>query len=148
MDDDKEFDIHTKIEKIGDGHMTYQTAMEHIADIGKTGSILGLTAVKELLDRLGNPQDQLQVIHVAGTNGKGSICTFLESMYRAEGKRVGRYISPTLYGYLERFQIDGVWMTEDGISGAVEDERRCGCDTDGVRSRDSDRLFIFCKRAC
>ena len=113
MDDDKEFDIHTKIEKIGDGHMTYQTAMEHIADIGKTGSILGLTAVKELLNRLGNPQDQLQVIHVAGTNGKGSICTFLESMYRAEGKRVGRYISPTLYGYLERFQIDGVWMTED-----------------------------------
>ena len=113
MDDDKEFDIHTKIEKIGDGHMTYQTAMEHIADIGKTGSILGLAAVKELLDRLGNPQDQLQVIHVAGTNGKGSICTFLESMYRAEGKRVGRYISPTLYGYLERFQINGVWMTED-----------------------------------
>ena len=90
--------------------MTYQTAMEYMKQIGKKGSILGLANVKELLRRLGNPQNQLAVIHVAGTNGKGSICTFLDCMYQAEGQRVGRYISPTLFSYLERFQINGRQM--------------------------------------
>lgn len=93
--------------------MTYQTAMQYMNQIGKKGSILGLANVKELLRRLGDPQDQLTVIHVAGTNGKGSICTFLDCMYQAEGKRVGRYISPTLFTYLERFQVNGQSMKED-----------------------------------
>lgn len=92
--------------------MTYQMAMEYMNQIGKKGSILGLANVKELLRRLGNPQNRLAVIHVAGTNGKGSICTFLDCMYQAEGRRVGRYISPTLFSYLERFQINGHYMTE------------------------------------
>lgn len=114
--------------------MTYEKAMEHIAEIGKTGSVLGLTAIKELLSRMGNPQNQLRVIHVAGTNGKGSICTFLESMYRAEGKRVGRYISPTLYGYLERFQINGEWMPEEVFAKLFEEVYMvlCSMQKDGV----------------
>lgn len=92
--------------------MNYRQAMDYIEQIGKCGSILGLKPVKMLLDRLDNPQNRLNVIHVAGTNGKGSICTFLDAMYRAEGKRVGRYISPTLHTYLERFQINGIYMEE------------------------------------
>ena len=92
--------------------MTYQTAMEYMNQIGKKGSILGLANVKELLRRLGNPQDQLTVIHVAGTNGKGRLCPFLACMYQAEGNRVGRYISPTLFTYLERFQVNGKTMKE------------------------------------
>lgn len=92
--------------------MTYENAMNCIGEIQKKGSILGLGPVKELLSRLGNPQDQEQIIHVAGTNGKGSICTFLEEMYRAEGKVVGRYISPTIHCYLERFQMNGKYMEE------------------------------------
>lgn len=94
--------------------MTYDEAMQYMEQVQKKGSILGLGPVKMLLDRLDNPQDKLSVIHVAGTNGKGSICTFLESMYMAEGKRVGRYISPTIHCYLERFQINGSYM-EEGI---------------------------------
>lgn len=93
--------------------MTYENAMHHMEKIQKKGSILGLDSVKELLNRLDNPQNKGNVIHVAGTNGKGSICTFLEQMYRAEGKKVGRYISPTLHCYLERFQINGVFMAEN-----------------------------------
>lgn len=92
--------------------MTYKTAMAYIREIGKKGSVLGLAAVTELLKRLGNPQDQLPVIHVAGTNGKGSICAFLETMYKAEGKRVGRYISPTLHCYRERIQVNGAYIPE------------------------------------
>lgn len=93
--------------------MTYNEAMQYIEQVQKKGSVLGLGPVKMLLERLGNPQDKLSVIHVAGTNGKGSICTFLESMYVEEGKRVGRYISPTIHCYLERFQINGNYMEED-----------------------------------
>lgn len=92
--------------------MDYTQAMEYMEWVGKRGSILGLGPVKMLLERLDNPQDKQNVIHVAGTNGKGSICTFLEAMYRAEGKTVGRYISPTLHTYLERFQVNGIYMEE------------------------------------
>lgn len=93
--------------------MTYQEARKYIDFVQKRGSVLGLSPIKALLQRLGNPQNQLKVIHVAGTNGKGSICTFLDGMLRAEGKRVGRYISPTIKDYLERFQINGEYMEPD-----------------------------------
>lgn len=92
--------------------MNYEEAMDYMKNVQKRGSILGLEPVKMLLERLDNPQEKLKVIHVAGTNGKGSICTFLEAMYRAEGKKVGRYISPTIYCYLERFQINGEYLEE------------------------------------
>lgn len=94
------------------GSMTYREAKIYMEQVQKRGSKLGLVPVKMLLERLGSPQNRLKVIHVAGTNGKGSICTFLEQLYRAEGRRVGRYISPTLHCYLERFQINGRYMEE------------------------------------
>lgn len=92
--------------------MTYREAQAYMEQAAKRGSVLGLGPVTSLLQRLGNPQNRLKVIHVAGTNGKGSTCTFLEHLYRAEGRRVGRYISPTLFCYLERFQINGRYMEE------------------------------------
>lgn len=93
--------------------MTYNEAINYIEQIGQKGSVLGLGPVTELLLRLGNPQDSLSIIHVAGTNGKGSICTFLEMLYREEERRVGRYISPTIHEYLERFQINGKMMQQE-----------------------------------
>lgn len=74
--------------------MNYQEAMDYMKNVQKKGSVLGLEPVKILLERLNNPQDKLKVIHVAGTNGKGSICTFLEAMYRAEGKRLAGIYRP------------------------------------------------------
>ena len=101
--------------------MTYEEAQVYMEQAAKRGSILGLTSITHLLQRLGNPQNKLQVIHVAGTNGKGSTCTFLEHLYRAEGKRVGRYISPTLFCYLERFQINGHYMEEQEFANLLSD---------------------------
>lgn len=92
--------------------MTYEAAMNWIEEIQKRGSVPGLGPITKLLGLLDNPQNKLNVIHVAGTNGKGSICAFLEKMYQAEHKTVGRYISPTIKCYLERFQIDGLYMDE------------------------------------
>ena len=101
--------------------MTYKEAILWMEQIQKKGSILGLVPIKTLLEKLGNPQNKLKVVHVAGTNGKGSICTFLEEMYKAEGKHVGRYISPTLCCYLERFQINGSYMTEEEFAKLLSD---------------------------
>lgn len=106
--------------KKGKTAMTYKEAAAYMEQIQKKGSVLGLGPIRALLQKLGNPQNQLKIIHVAGTNGKGSICTFLEAMYRAEGKRVGRYVSPTLNCYLERFQINGSYMEEQMFAGLLE----------------------------
>lgn len=88
-------------------------AMEFIDEAGRLGSRLGLESMRLLLQELDNPQDKLPVIHVAGTNGKGSICAFLESCYQEAGYRVGRYSSPSLFSYLERFQVNQAAMNQE-----------------------------------
>lgn len=93
--------------------MTYEDAREYIKFTDTLGSVLGLENIKELLKRLGNPQDKVRVVHIAGTNGKGSICAFLDGILEDAGYVVGRYISPTIFTYLERFQINGTYMSED-----------------------------------
>lgn len=86
--------------------MTYEEARKYIVDVGKTGSRLGLSRMRELLGRLGNPQDRLPVIHIAGTNGKGSVAAFISSILAAAGYRVGRYVSPVVFQYEECIQYE------------------------------------------
>lgn len=100
--------------------MTYKEAYEYINEINKVGSVLGLEVIRELLERLGNPQDQVKVVHIAGTNGKGSICAFLDSILEDAGYTVGRYISPTIITYLERFQINQKNMEKDTFAALLE----------------------------
>lgn len=107
--------------------MNYVEAQNYINKIMELGSRPGINAVKELLSRFDNPQDKLKVIHVAGTNGKGSICTYLEYGFRELGLTVGRYISPTLFTYLERFQINGQEMSEDEFADIIS-EVKIKCD--------------------
>lgn len=99
--------------------MNYIDAKEFIKYTDTLGIKPGLDTVKELLRRLDNPQDKLNLIHVAGTNGKGSICAYLEYGFRECGLTVGRYISPTLFSYLERFQINGEYISEDQFSDVI-----------------------------
>ena len=77
--------------------MNYQEARAFLDEVGKSGSVLGLEGMRELLNRLGNPQDELKFIHISGTNGKGSELAFLSEILTKSGYRTGRYISPTLY---------------------------------------------------
>ena len=70
-------------------------------------SRLGLDRIRELLDRLGRPQDRLRFVHVAGTNGKGSTCAYLASILRAAGYRTGLFTSPYLEAFEERIRVDG-----------------------------------------
>lgn len=85
--------------------MNYEEAMNFIQNTNKFGSVLGLDNIKELLERLGNPQDQLKVVHIAGTNGKGSTLAFLAGIFRESGYRAGRYVSPASFCYEERFRL-------------------------------------------
>lgn len=100
--------------------MDFAAAMNYIEEKNKLGIVPGLDGIYELLRRLGNPQDKIQCLHIAGTNGKGSIFSFVESILREGGYKVGRYISPTIFSYLERFQINGHVIPEDDFSFLLE----------------------------
>ena len=71
--------------------MNYKEAREYITEKEKLGSVMGLDTIRELLDRLGNPETQAPVIHIAGTNGKGSILAFVEETLVEAGMNVGAY---------------------------------------------------------
>ena len=75
--------------------MNEKEAMEYIAYLNTLGSKPGLTVIRELLRRAGDPQKELAFIHIAGTNGKGSVSAFISNILMAAGYRVGRYNSPT-----------------------------------------------------
>lgn len=92
--------------------MDYAMAMNYIEEKNKLGSVPGLENIKELLHRLGDPQDQCRCLQIAGTNGKGSVFSFVQEILLESGHTVGRYISPTIFTYLERFQINKCSMGE------------------------------------
>jgi dihydrofolate synthase/folylpolyglutamate synthase len=87
--------------------LNYDEALRFINGRAGMGKKLGLQNMTRLLARLGEPQNAFQSIHVAGTNGKGSTCAFLESALRHSGLRTGLYISPYLMRYNERIQLGG-----------------------------------------
>lgn len=93
--------------------MDYQMSRAYIEDAGKYGSVLGLGNMYEMMRRLGNPQDKLKYVHVAGTNGKGSLIAYLYSVLSEAGYRVGRYISPAIYSYRERMEVAGQPVTRE-----------------------------------
>ena len=78
-------------------------------------SRLGLERIRELLERLGRPQDRLKFVHVAGTNGKGSICTYLASILSAAGHRTGMFTSPYIERFEERIRVDGAMISPDEL---------------------------------
>ncbi len=92
--------------------INYSEALHYINQLNSRGIALGLERIETLLNLLGNPQDRLQCIHVAGTKGKGSVCAFLDCALQKAGLQIGRYISPTLYEYRERIQINGTYISE------------------------------------
>lgn len=87
---------------------SYLQALDYLFARTTGKNKLGLERVSGLLEVLGNPQQRLRVFHVAGTNGKGSVCATLEAVLRAQGRRVGKYTSPHLVDFRERLVVNGV----------------------------------------
>ncbi|MCD8381816.1 MAG: bifunctional folylpolyglutamate synthase/dihydrofolate synthase [Clostridiales bacterium] len=100
--------------------MTYEEALAYIHSTHWQGKRPGLNRVRELLGRLGDPQQRLRFVHVAGTNGKGSVCACMASVLQAAGYRTGCFTSPFLERFNERFQIDGVPISDEALCRLTE----------------------------
>ena len=103
--------------------MTYKEARVYLDEMSKYGSVLGLDTIRGLLRELGDPQKDLKFIHIAGTNGKGSVLAYISTILSRAGYRTGRYVSPTVVSYLERIQIDGAWIPEERFAELTEKVR-------------------------
>ena len=106
--------------------MNYNEALDYIHSLLRFGSRPGLERIKELLDELGNPQNDLKFIHVAGTNGKGSVCAMLASSLKAAGYKTGLYISPFITCFRERIQINGNFISESELAELTERVKSVG----------------------
>ena len=87
--------------------MDYREALTYINGVEAFGSKPGLTRIRELLEKLGDPQKQLRFVHIAGTNGKGSCAAMTASVLKAAGYKTGLYTSPYLCRFNERMQLNG-----------------------------------------
>lgn len=95
-------------------------AIDKIHSLDKFGSRPGLDRIQRFLSILGNPQDNLKFVHVAGTNGKGSTCAMLSAVLTAAGYKTGLFISPYIVDFRERIQINGKMISEEVLENAVE----------------------------
>lgn len=100
--------------------MEYIEALEYLKNSKSRGIMLGLERVKRLLEGLGNPQEDLKIIHVAGTNGKGSVCNMTRAALTKAGYKTGQFTSPVVYDFREQFVIDGEFITEAAVAEMVE----------------------------
>ena len=114
--------------------MFYEEAVDYIRRIESDGSDYGLERERELLDAMGSPDRSFGIVHVAGTNGKGSVCAMLTSVFVAAGYRTGTYNSPSVLRYNERFLLDGVPFSDDKVSAYMTAVRDAVLRERGLRS--------------
>jgi dihydrofolate synthase/folylpolyglutamate synthase len=100
--------------------MNYGEALEYTTSLLKFGIQLGLERFRELLRRVGDPHTAFRAVHVAGTNGKGSTTTFIASVLREAGYRTGHYLSPHLFDFRERIQVNGALIPPEAFARQVE----------------------------
>lgn len=113
--------------------MTYEQVAERILKIPKFSEQDGFSNAKALIKRLGNPEKQFSVIHVAGSNGKGSVCAFTAAMLKEAGFRVGLFTSPHLMEITERIQLNGISISKEEfirvyeqVDGAARENQKLG----------------------
>ena len=93
--------------------MDYNEICRYLDSLGQFNEGTGVERGRKLLNIIGNPEKELKVIHVAGTNGKGSVCSYIESCLRNEGYKVGLFTSPHLNTIRERIQINRELISEE-----------------------------------
>ena len=100
--------------------LRYREALKKIENRLRFGSKLGLERFKVFMEMIGNPQNKLKYIHVAGTNGKGSTCAVISSILSEAGYKVGIYTSPSVIDFSERIKICSESISEDKICELTE----------------------------
>ncbi|MFQ6088901.1 MAG: bifunctional folylpolyglutamate synthase/dihydrofolate synthase [Candidatus Methanofastidiosia archaeon] len=101
--------------------MNYEKTLEYIYDLKRFGIKLGLKNIEFLLDQMGNPHKDLKVVHVAGTNGKGSVCAFTTSSLMEAGHKVGTFTSPHLVDFRERITVNNKMISKKNVLRLVEE---------------------------
>lgn len=105
--------------------MDYEQAMEYIQSINRFGMKLGLDRIGKLLNMLGNPQENLKFVHIGGTNGKGSVTSFISQVLIESGYNVGMYTSPYLEKFNERIKVNGFNIEDDVLARNISMVREC-----------------------
>ncbi len=103
--------------------MTYEEALNYIHSVRRFGTRPSLDRIRTLTEMLGHPEDKLKFIHVAGTNGKGSVCSMLSSVLREAGYKVGLYTSPFIERFNERIMLDGEEIPDEILAEECEKVR-------------------------
>ncbi len=111
--------------------------LEYLYGLEKFGTVFGLENIEWILNLLDNPERHLKTVHIAGTNGKGSVASILSRMLREEGYKVGKYTSPHLLSFTERISIDEVEITEEEVAAIAHVIR------EKIRHNDENRFFTF-----
>lgn len=96
--------------------MNEKETMEYIEELKQYGSVPGLDNIRNLCEKAGNPQEELTFIHIAGTNGKGSVLAFVSEILKCAGYKVGRYLSPSVMDYREKIQVNGRMITKKALA--------------------------------
>ncbi|MDD3845152.1 MAG: bifunctional folylpolyglutamate synthase/dihydrofolate synthase [Syntrophorhabdaceae bacterium] len=115
----------------------YESSLKYLFGLEKFGSVFGLGNISRLLAAIGDPHRSLRTVHIAGTNGKGSVATMVSCILKAAGYRVGKYTSPHLVSFTERITVDEEEITEEEVVSLTEYIRE-GADRSG-----SDHFYTF-----
>jgi len=99
--------------------MNYKTCLEYLDGLGKFGIHLGMERIQAVLKEMKNPEQRVKMVHVTGTNGKGSVATMIEQILLSAGLRVGKFTSPHLVHYNERIAVNGREIDDDKFAAAV-----------------------------
>lgn len=101
--------------------MEFTQAMEKVSSLERFGSMPGLERIQLLLDKMGNPERKCRYIHVAGTNGKGSVCTMLAEILRQSGYKVGLFTSPYIIEFCDRISINGEMIPKQTVADIIDE---------------------------
>jgi dihydrofolate synthase / folylpolyglutamate synthase len=115
----------------------YSEILEYFAGLEKFGTVFGLENIEWILNLLDNSHRRIKTIHVAGTNGKGSVASMLSCILQEEGYKVGKYTSPHLVSFTERISVNEVEIREDEVADIANDLRK------RVRDADEKRFFTY-----
>jgi len=102
---------------------SYRETLDYLYSLQLFGIKLGLENIRKLLERIGNPQRRLRIVHIAGTNGKGSTAAALANIFSAAGIRAGLYTSPHLHSFTERVRVDTRQISEAEVVSLTEELR-------------------------
>ena len=105
--------------------MTEKEMEAFIESVTMKGMVLGLESISRLLDKMGHPEQKLAFVHIAGTNGKGSVLAYTSTILKEAGYRVGRYLSPVINEYREKIQVNGRMISKKDLMLGMEFAKKC-----------------------